>query len=335
MRPHRSRLPLLGLLVVVLAALLTVFGVPVTSAQGISLHAVRADTPLPVNDPWSAAWEAVRPVEITLSGQAVAPPRLLTPNLAAVRARALLDGERLAVLLEWTDATLDEDVLDVGRFADQAAIQFALGSGTSVCMGQQAGALNIWLWKADWAADLVARRDIEQRFPNSSQDEHLPPELAEGAGLGADGFVTGRVAGNPRSALVHPSSVEDLVAAGFGTLTPEPPERQDVGGASSYRDGTWRVVMSRRLDNGDPSDAALEAGRSLVVAFALWDGAKGDRNGQKSVSAWLSLLIPAPEMSLFDHWPFLVLIVVVLLLGAWLFWIGARQPAIGLGGPPS
>jgi hypothetical protein len=328
-------LRLLGLLLVGLTAVLTTLGVPVTSAQGATVHVVRSDVPLPVNDPWAAAWDAVRPIEVTLSGQAVAPPRLLIPSVATVRARAMVDDERFAMLLEWADPTSDEDVLDVGRFADQAAMQFALGSGTSVCMGQQAGALNIWHWKADWAADLAARKDIEQRFPNAPQDEHVPPGLAEGAGLGPGGFLTGRAAGNPRSALTHPSAVEDLIAAGFGTLTPEPFDRQDVAGASSYRDGTWRVVMSRRLDNGDPNDAALEAGRSLVVAFAVWDGARGDRNGLKSVSAWLSLVIPAREMSLLDHLPFLVLILVVLALGAWLFWIGGRQPAIGLGGPPA
>jgi hypothetical protein len=335
MIPRERRLRVLGLLLVTLTALLAAFGIPVTSAMGTTVHVVRSDAPLPGNDPWSSAWDAVRPVEVTLSGQAVAPPRLLLPNVATVRARAMLDGERFAVLLEWTDPTPDEDVLEVGRFADQAAMQFALGSGTSVCMGQQAGALNIWHWKADWAADLAARKDVEQRYPNTPQDEHLPPDLAEAAGLGPEGFVTGRAAGNPRSALEHPSAVEDLIAAGFGTLTPESFERQDVAGASSYRDGTWRVVMSRRLDNGDPNDAPLEAGRSLVVAFAVWDGAKGDRNGLKSVSAWLSLVIPAREMSLLDHWPFLVLILVVIALGAWLFWIGFRQPAIGLGGPPA
>jgi hypothetical protein len=335
MTARERRLRLVGLLVLVLTALLTVLGVPVTSAQGTTVHVVRSDAPVPVDDPWSTVWDAARPVEVTLSGQAVTPPRLMLPNVATVRARAMIDGERFAVLLEWADPTANEDVLDVGRFADQAAMQFALGSGTSVCMGQQAGALNIWHWKADWAADIAAHRDVEQRYPNAPQDEHLPPALAEGAGLGAGGFTTGRTAGNPRSALEHPSAVEDLIAAGFGTLTPEPFDRQDVAGTSSFRDGTWRVVMSRRLDNGDPNDAPLEAGRSMAVAFAVWDGAKGDRDGLKSVSAWLSLVIPAREMSLLDHWPFLVLILVVIALGTWLFWIGARQPAIGLGGPPS
>ncbi len=333
--PRERRLRVLGLLLLLLTALLTAFGVPVTSAQGTTLRVVPSDGTLPIDDPWSSAWDAIRPVDVTLSGQAVAPPRLLLPNVPTVRARAMLDGERFAVLLEWTDPTLDEDVLDVGRFADQAAVQFALGSGTSVCMGQQAGALNIWHWKADWAADLAPRKDIEQRFPNAPQDEHLPPDLAAGAGLGPDGFLTGRAAGNPRSALVRPSSVEDLIAAGFGSLTPEPLERQDVAGASAYRDGTWRVVMSRRLDNDDPNDAPLAAGSATVVAFAVWDGAKGDRNGMKSVSAWLSLVIPGREMSLLDHSPFLAMLLLVVALGVWLLWIGSRQPAVGLGGPRS
>ena len=332
---RERRLRAFGVGLVVITALLTFLGVPVTSAQGLTLSPTRIDGPLPLDDPWSPAWDGLRPVEVPLSGQAVTPPRLLLPNVAAVRVRALVDDERIALLVEWSDPTRDERVLDTGAFADAAAVQFALGSGTSVCMGQQAGALNIWHWKADWAADLAARQDIELRFPNAPQDEHFPPELAAGAGLGPDGFVAGRTAGNPRSALTRPSAVEDLIAAGFGTLTPEPPERQDVHGASAYRGGTWRVVMSRRLASEDPNDADLGSGRVLVMALAVWDGAKGDRDGQKSVSAWLSLVVPERPLGLLDHWPFLAMIVLVVGLAGGLLWLGSQQPAIGLGGPPS
>jgi hypothetical protein len=319
--------------VVALAALLSIAGIPVTSAQGTTLFAERATGPLPVDAPFDPAWDAVPAVDVLLSGQPVVPPMLLQPAFPSIRVRSLVDDGRIAVLLEWNDATRDESVLGVDVFADAAAVQLALGSGTSICMGQQAGGLNIWHWKADWAADLAGRRDVVDVHPGLPLDDHLPAD-ATSDDLGQDGFLAGRAAGNPRSAAALASSVEDLNAAGFGTLTTQPPEAQNVRGASEHRDGTWRVVMSRALADGDPNDAGLRhGGKAAVVAFAVWDGARGDRDGQKSVSAWLALAVPEPPIGPLHAWPMLVLLVLALAISGLVMLYGARQPAIGLGWP--
>lgn len=279
----------LGAGVVGLAALLSLAGIPITSAQGDTLFAAQVGGALPVDAPFDQVWEFAPPLDVALSGQTTVVPRLLVPSVPSIRVRALMDDTRLAVLLEWSDATLDDSAIEGERFADAAAMQFALGTGTSVCMGQQAGGLNIWHWKADWAADVAAGRrlDVGDAHPD------MPQDVQVGSGdPGPDGFLTARDAGNLRSGATLASSVEDLDAAGFGTLTSQPPDSQNVHGASEHRDGTWRVVMSRDLTVGDPSDATLvPGGPASVVAFAVWDGSHGDRNGQKSVSAWLSLAL--------------------------------------------
>ncbi len=332
-RPRVTPTRLLGLGAVGLASLLSLAGVPITSAQGPTLFATQVDGALPVDAPFDPAWDRARAVDVALSGQAVVPPRSLQPAVPSVRVRSLVNRDQIAVLLEWADTTLDDSVLAVDAFADAAAVQLALGIGTSICMGQQAGSLNIWHWKADWAADLAGRRDVTDVHPGMPDDVHFPAsDTADGPG--PDGFLTGTTAGNPRSAASHPSSVEDLNAIGFGTLTPQTPAGQNVHGASEHRDGTWRVVMSRQLSDGDPNDAVLQPGApAAVVAFAVWDGSNGDRNGQKAVSSWLALTLPQPPVSLLDAWPFLAMLLIVLALSGLVMWVGARQPAIGLGGP--
>jgi hypothetical protein len=332
-RPAVPPTRILGVGAFGLAALLSIIGVPVTSAQGRTVFAVRTDGPIPVDAPFDPTWDAVRPAEVVLRGQAVVPPRLMVPSFPSVRVRSLVTDDRIAILVEWNDATRDESVLAVDSFADAAAIQLALGTGTSICMGQQAGGLNIWHWKADWAADLGGRRDLEDIHPGMPNDVKFP--AVEGTdGPGPDGFLTGRMVGNPRSAAVRPSSVEDLNAIGFGSLTPQSIAGQDVHGASEYRDGVWRVVMSRPLSDGDPNDAVLRPGdASAVVAFAVWDGSRGDRNGQKSVSTWLALSLPQKPTGLLDIWPFLVLIALALTLSGVVMLYGSRQPAVGLGWP--
>ncbi len=332
--PVDRRLRLLGLATILVATILTFAGVPITSAQGTTLFVARVSGALPVDDPYSPAWDQRPPTDVPLSGQAVAPPMLLLPNVPTVRVRALTDDRTLAVLVEWDDATVDDSVLAVDRFGDAVAMQLALGTGTSICMGQQAGALNIWHWKADWAADLTGWRDVQDVHPNMPLDMSLPHlESPDPDVPTLPGFDTGADVGNPRSQSLRPSSVEDLNAVGFGTLTPQPVDRQEVHGASAHRDGAWRVVMSRELAVDDPNDAALKPGTGTTAAFAVWDGSRGDRNGQKSVSVWLTLAYEPAQPGPLEAWPFLVMIVLTLILAGAVMYVGARQPAIGLGGP--
>lgn len=332
------RTRLLGIGAVALAIGLTIVGVPMTSAQGTTLFVARVDGDLPGDSPFDPAWEGAPIVTAALSGQLVAPPMVDQPAFPSVRARALANGERLAVLIEWDDPTLDESVSGVDIFADAAAMQIALGAGTSICMGQLAGGLNIWHWKAEWAAAMAERGSLEDAHPGMPTDVHFPA-TADDPALTEDGFLSGRMAGNPRSAATFTSSVEDMSAIGFGTLTTQPAEAQNVHGASEYRDGTWRVVMSRELDDGDPNDATLDpGGPAAVVAFAVWDGSRGDRDGLKSVSTWLSLAFPPDPIGPLHAWPFLLMLALALGLSGAVMYYGARQPAVGLGwgaaGPP-
>ncbi len=329
-----ARLRLVGAGAVLLAAVLSVAGVPITSAQGTVLFVGRSDGALPVDSPFDPSWDAVPPASVALSGQLVTQPMLEQAAFPVVRASALADDDRIAILLEWDDPSADVSTTSETAFADAAAVQIALGTGTSICMGQLAGGLNIWHWKADWAAEIAAGSDLTDAHPNMPTDERFPADGSDPT-LTEDGFLAGQTAGNPRSAASLVSSVEDLSAIGFGTLTTQPVDAQNVHGASEHRGGVWRVVLSRKLDDGDPNDAALRPqGPAAVVAFALWDGSRGDRDGQKSVSAWLSLVFPPHQNGLLDAWPYLILLVLALGLSGIVMAYGARQPAVGHGWGP-
>jgi DMSO reductase family type II enzyme heme b subunit len=91
--------------------------------------------------------------------------------------------------------------------------------------------------------------------------------------------------------LPRRSPVESLNATGVGTITSQPPEAQVVKGEGRWTGGKWRVVMVRSLKTGSPRDAQLEPGQTTAVAFAVWDGAQRDRDGQKAVSVWQKLSI--------------------------------------------
>lgn len=94
-------------------------------------------------------------------------------------------------------------------------------------------------------------------------------------------------------------AVENLAAGGFGSTNHLP--EQPVTGKSLYhaqrsaRDNEWHVVMSRPLVSQGEYQANLQKG-TVPVAFALWQGEEGQRDGNKRVShGWIMVNVrPAP-----------------------------------------
>ncbi len=84
---------------------------------------------------------------------------------------------------------------------------------------------------------------------------------------------------------------EDLAAGGFGSLTRL--SAQDVSAASRYPggdDAAWSVVLSRAFEASGEHRAAFGPGASVPVAFAVWQGARAERDGNKLVSlGWVEL----------------------------------------------
>ncbi len=288
------------LLLLVVSGLLTLFRIPVASSQGATLVAAYVEGDLPVEDPEAAAWDQATPLEIPLSAQTVAKPTLPESRIRSLRAQALHNGTELAILLTWEDPTEDVSMVRVEDFRDAVAVQFPLQEGQPFfCMGQPGGDVNIWHWKADWQADMTAWQDVETAFPNMSVNYYPFAEADQGALPRPDeytdpSYLPALAAGNLFAAPNRPSPVEDLMASGFGSLIAQPPEEQNVGGLGLWANGTWKVIFHRSLASDQPHDVSFEPGQVYSIAFAVWDGSNGERDGEKSTSQWVSLqLAPA------------------------------------------
>jgi complex iron-sulfur molybdoenzyme family reductase subunit gamma len=134
----------------VLAALLA-FGGGAWGAP-TAIRAARVATGADAGDPASAAWDKVRATEIALvTAPAVHASIAGTAAAAGVSVQALSDGRKLYVRLSWSDPTADTARHDAGRFLDGVALQFPLNKSdkTVVLMGNPAGRVNIWYWRAD------------------------------------------------------------------------------------------------------------------------------------------------------------------------------------------
>jgi DMSO reductase family type II enzyme heme b subunit len=279
-----------------LAALLTLFKVPLASSQGTTLIAAQVSGDLPLEDPDAALWQQATAIEVPLSAQNVAKPILLETRVKSVSARALHNESSVAILVEWSDSTQDDQMVRVQDFRDAVALQFPLAEDQPFfCMGMQGGNVDIWHWKADWQADIFAWQDMESAYPDMAVDRYpftTGDDMPSPAEYEDVNYVPALAADNlfasPRS-----SPVEDIVAGGFGTLTAEPAASQNVQGFGTWQDGKWRVIFSREMASPEAEDASFTPGKVYSIAFAAWDGDNDERNGTKSTSQWVGFQLQA------------------------------------------
>lgn len=319
--------------------LLVVLPSLMAQAQVVKLTVKFTDQELLPN-PTAQIWNAVQPVTIALSPQQITQP-FGGGTIKEFQVRALHNGRLIAFLLEWTDATKDQEVAQTDRFSDAVAVQFPVevGANPSPFMGDAQNAVNIWQWQAAWQRDIDegGLADVDRTYPPYADEVPY-------------GIYVGRDVGNWRSQREHKTPVENLIAQGFGTLTHQ--ELQHVLGRGVWENGRWRVAFVRALHTGLMGDASFEAGQKNFVNFALWDGSSGERGARKSVSlSWHELTLEALPVGVsptgppspvtkeivrvigVPGWVALVIGVLGLLFGAILVWVlyhpRPQEPEIG------
>ena len=238
-------------------------------------------------DPFSPVWDGVKTTNLVLRPLSARRDAIEVVNIASVN-----NGEQLAIRIKWNDPTHDAfSELHSDIFRDGVAVQFALGAVTLHThghnepffgMGNRNKPVNIWHWKAGLEEALEAEDDLEYA----------------GGGVDMDALIYGGIMSNPVSKLnpTGENPVEELNAEGFGTITPQPPENQNVEGSGEWKDGTWSVVFLRDMPKTGKWDVdfakRIDPG---LMAFAVWDGVKEDRNGRKVISVWQRFNIIKPK----------------------------------------
>ncbi len=270
---------------------------PLLAQQSVFTASPVAQTP---TDPMDPLWEKARATPIALNPQNLVLPRVAEAGAKEIVVRALYDAERLGLLVEWRDAHKDADLGTVLEYRDGVAVQFPEDpslSAPSFTMGQQGNAVVIYHWKSDWQFNRLY--DVDEAYPNmhaywyqySGVKVGEMPEAMDYLSSGRKEFLTAAAVGNtladPR-AQKSIGPVQKMRAEGFGSLEPHPD--QDGAGKGAWADGSWRIVLSVPLKQ---DRFRLAAGDSLPLAFAVWDGSRDERNGQKAYSVWNTLRLAA------------------------------------------
>ncbi len=259
---------------------------------------------VPRRDPASPIWDKAESHDIKLIPQSIVKPMKTTEITGSVNVKALHDGEWIGFRLEWGDPNRDDSVVRVGEFKDACAVMLLSHpvSGLAWRMGTSAEAATILQWRADWQRDLEKGfTDLETAFPNVAVDayQHVgvegvsdgkPKSALDLADKNALTFV-GFAAGNIFSEMVRDRPVEKLLGLGPGTITTLP--TQDADGWGVWSAGKWSVVVAKKLGASDAhkGEISITPGNLYTVAFAVWNGAVGDRGSRKSISSLMKLYV--------------------------------------------
>jgi complex iron-sulfur molybdoenzyme family reductase subunit gamma len=260
------------LVALIAAAGIRAFDIRPAVAQSQTLTVWRSAVD-PGLDPESSVWDEVPSEFVQLTAQNVTPP-MSNGGAPWVQVTGLHFDDVLYMNLRWVDGTPDKTTDTVGVFSDAVAVQFPAIAATSVpalCMGQADTAVNIWHWRADTQEGIALVPESGHVDVYPEVDELHYPAIA---------------AGNP---MASAPAVQNLVAGGFGTLAAL--DSQVIAGVGSHSDTGWSVTMARPFTPPGELQPTFWAGGIMDVAFAVWNGDNEDRNGKKSVSAFIRMAI--------------------------------------------
>lgn len=246
---------------------------------------VKEDLPL---DPFSPVWNEATKMTVPLVPQTSVVPRTPVTPTRELTVRALYNDNEAGFLLQWADASQDESVATNSSFADTAAIAFPMKHTHAaklpyIGMGHKDHPVNIWHWKASWQADVNSGfQGVNEAFKDQVPSV-VPVEN-----------LSGEQAGSPLSQKKRKGPVENLLAEGFGTLTST--GEDTLEGKGVFKGGYWHVVIKRDR-KGSEVAVNLNQNGLVPVTFAVWDGARSERNGMKAITHWRFLRFERETLS--------------------------------------
>ena len=229
-----------------------------------------------------AVWADAEPVSIVVS-----PLWWRNYPEPDLKVQAVHDGKILALRMSWNDATVNDSAFRPEDFEDMAAVELFQGEQEPFLgMGTAEHAIDLWLWRAGWKRQMAKIPSLLDDYPF---DTPVYARLTKGKGKATPDFLTARAAGNPNTNADRSLTASSLVAKGFGSTTFRPKASQLVQASAEHRNGRWIVILRRPLTVPEDGGLSFAAGQRTSIAFAIWDGAFRDRNGQKLVSIWHDL----------------------------------------------
>jgi DMSO reductase family type II enzyme heme b subunit len=241
----------------------------------LKVSRIRGDLP---NDPNDPRWKDAPYLAVPLAGQVLAKPRWQNHAIDAVTVRAYYTDTAIAFLLQWDD-----------RFKDT---QHQPGPDPDLTESTYPK-IDLRREQAEKLRDAV-RLQFPLTIPSGPERPHFflgnPGKPVALWHWQADLNEAGKNAG-----------VKELAEGFQKPIQAQADSAQDVTGKGVWKDGRWRVVMTRTLarKTGE-KDVPFEIGKLIPFAVQAWDGANGEKGLMMSLSSWNFLVLEsAPPLTVF------------------------------------
>lgn len=216
------------------------------------------------SDPVDPVWRQGDEVRLTL-----APLHWRETAVLEAFVTALHDGDDVAVRVRWPDATRDDRPLAGAAYADAVALQWSDAADPPLFgMGARDHAVTMWHWKPFSTGDVSALLEQLDRAPHARR---------------SDAVVY--------AAALREAEAREVSATGLASAPRFVSDSLALRSAAEWGEGEWRVVLRRSLVSPTAAQIGLRPGARVQVACAIWNGAARDRDAEKSITIWHSLVL--------------------------------------------
>ncbi len=218
-----------------------------------------------------AAWNEAPSTAFYLAPQIIQNDRFFTPTNDLVKVKALYNEQDIAFMIEWDDRTKSIP-------GDPTAETIAWDTLTPDQIAVQ--------------TPIVMSTGSEKPYFGHGDAGHAVSMMVWNSGT-----TTTPASGTMMDYTgTHKRTQTDPAAAGFSAT-------------GSYKDGTWKVMMKRKMVTANKDkDTQFEVGRFIPIAFANWDGSNGEAGSKHTLTVWNWLLLQPPTGKEVYLVPLLVLI---------------------------
>ncbi|MBI3597622.1 MAG: c-type cytochrome [Nitrospirae bacterium] len=264
----------------------------------VRAHNIQGNIP---NNPDDPIWQKIPNQYIGLAGQIIHKPRNFVRLVDDVWVKSIFNDKEIGWYLEWDDRI--KSVATPQTLAQEASFKETPPSGEPIALREY-----------PMFNDAVA---IE--FPGKWQTLTPPekPRFVFGDAKNAVDLWKWEADGTVKEYTGH--------GAMGGDLKLEARPSQNVKAVfSEYKDGRWRVILTRALTTDDKENGVqFEKGKYIPTVFFVWDGNNGDHGLKTSISTWYYTILEPPVPTTAYIYPFIAVIVVFGIEG----WIIRRASA--------
>lgn len=252
-------------------------------------------------------WQAITPVKIATT--------LNDEPSSVAELRAMHDGEHIWILAQWKDKT-ESSVKKRWEFnegqwerakgdEDRIAFAFNINSDsfakegcTALCHDgkfhtkKENATVDMWHWKAA-RGGVYSHVDDKYVVNDARKGDNGKGAYTDNKNEAGDAPKWIWADGHDKEGAFNIDASEEMVDgfepdAGYSVpsillRTPEG-SRADIKSRGSWKDGTWTVILKRKLDTGHKDDAKLSVGEANTFTLSLFDNTGASTGDEHSIS---------------------------------------------------